>query len=95
MKKSELKEIIKECIGDINEWRGDERHIKQIVDDVMDELDDIYLELESNVSDVLTGHDMKFLEKLPIAKTMFKGINHKKVHTEIDKMIRKELGTTK
>ena len=58
----------------------------------MDILDELFLTLESEVVATFKHHDVTFLDKLPIANTMFKDVNHGKIRKKITSMILKEWG---
>jgi hypothetical protein len=76
----------------LNEGHGDKRHQENVIDELMDILDDLFLTLESEVVATFKHQDVTFLDKLPIAGTMFQGVNHPKVRKKISAMIKKEWG---
>ena len=90
MKKSDLKKIIIECFGELNEApsQGSPQHIKQVVGEIMDLLDDAQLQMESDIEDILVHNKMlESLFKENFAELMLKGINHKTVSNKIEKII--------
>jgi hypothetical protein len=76
----------------LNEAHGDELHMRDVIDDIMDIVDEIQIDLEVNIHNLLKHHDAAFLGKLSIERTILKGMNHQQIRRDIETMIRKEWG---